>query len=99
MERRQLFFSFHFFPKKRRFAWNSPRDTQSVASRKRKRKVEKGTDVQVKEESGFGNNLRLVKKPVVKVEPKQEDAPIPRNFQKEAFQDKRALKEMFLNAI
>ena len=27
LERSQLFYSFHFFPKKSRFSWNSPRDT------------------------------------------------------------------------
>ena len=43
---------------------------------------------------------RLVKEPIVKVETTQEKAlNFPRNIQRDAFQDRRALVEKFLNSM
>ena len=66
----------------------------------KKIKLEEPGDVQVKEEVDSGNNMILVKEPSVNEEQIFSEEPnIPRNVQRDAFNDKRALVELFLNEM
>ena len=68
--------------------------------KKKKIKLEEPGDVQVKEEVDSGNNMILVKEPSVNEEQIFSEEPnIPRNVQRDAFNDKRALVELFLNEM